>query len=359
MIRIRHILLIIFTLHLSGLFAQGTLLFEAKEWNFGTIRESDGHVSHIFTAENRGDKPIVLLDVVTSCGCTAPEFSRKPILPKTKTQIKVTFDPANRPGTFAKELAVYSSERQKIATLIVRGSVIERQKSIDELYPVDTGNGLRLSETLCAFSYLYQGRRMHSAIGYINSSGRTLTLELSSERSSGLLVAEYPRSIAPGQKGTIAISYDIPTEKPRYGTISDALRVVINGKVASTVLVAHGIGVDDPAQEEQTKAPTSTLSTNIVKFGSVKRSGATQKALFTLSNEGSAPLIIRAVELTKGLGCALRTNMRIPAGSSHTVEMTLAPSTFDYGIITGSMLLITNDPSRPMRKLRVTAIIEE
>ena len=71
-----------------------------------------------------GDSPLVILDVVTTCGCTVPDFSKKPILPGEKTQITVTYDPANRPGSFTKELWVYSSEKRKIATLTRAGSVI-------------------------------------------------------------------------------------------------------------------------------------------------------------------------------------------------------------------------------------------
>ncbi|MFR7602383.1 MAG: DUF1573 domain-containing protein [Alistipes shahii] len=99
----------------------------------------------------------MILDVVTTCGCTVPDFSKKPILPGEKTQITVTYDPANRPGSFTKELWVYSSEKRKIATLTVHGSVTPRQKTVEELYPVDAGGGLRLASTLNAFSYIYPG----------------------------------------------------------------------------------------------------------------------------------------------------------------------------------------------------------
>ncbi|MFR6415865.1 MAG: DUF1573 domain-containing protein [Alistipes shahii] len=64
---------------------------EPDTWDFGTIRESDGRVSHTFTGVNRGDKPLVILDVVTSCGCTVPEFSRQPDHPRAaRRRITVT-----------------------------------------------------------------------------------------------------------------------------------------------------------------------------------------------------------------------------------------------------------------------------
>ena len=131
MIPNRVIFLILLTLCALTASAQEHLSFRPDTWDFGTIRETDGRVSHTFTGVNRGDSPLVILDVVTTCGCTVPDFSKKPILPGEKTQITVTYDPANRPGSFTKELWVYSSEKRKIATLTVQGSVIPRQKTVE------------------------------------------------------------------------------------------------------------------------------------------------------------------------------------------------------------------------------------
>ena len=169
----RTILLIIAAFAALSAAAQARLVFEPDTWDFGTIRESDGRVSHTFTGVNRGDKPLVILDVVTSCGCTAPEFSRRPVTPGGTTQITVTYDPTNRPGTFTKELWIYSDERKKVASITVQGNVTPREKSLEELYPVDAGGGLRLAATLSAFSYIYQGRQTQGAIGYANASDRT------------------------------------------------------------------------------------------------------------------------------------------------------------------------------------------
>ena len=174
----RIILLIIAAFAAFSASAQARLVFEPDTWDFGTIRESDGRVSHTFTGVNRGDKPLVILDVVTSCGCTVPEFSRQPITPGGKTQVTVTYDPMNRPGTFTKELWVYSNERKKVASITVQGNVTPREKSIEELYPVDAGGGLRLATTLSAFSYIYQGRQVQGSIRYANASDRTVRLSL-------------------------------------------------------------------------------------------------------------------------------------------------------------------------------------
>ena len=306
MIPNRVIFLILLTLCALTASAQEHLSFRPDTWDFGTIRETDGRVSHTFTGVNRGDSPLVILDVVTTCGCTVPDFSKKPILPGEKTQITVTYDPANRPGSFTKELWVYSSEKRKIATLTVQGSVIPRQKTVEELYPVDAGGGLRLASTLNAFSYIYPGRQVQAAIGYANTSKRPVRLELRPETTSGALRTDYPKQIAPGERGEINFAYLIPADKPRYGTVRDALEVLINGR-----------------------------------------------------NAGGAELIVRAVEGEGHVATTLAPGQKIAPGDSLRCEILLDPRTQDYGIVTEHLVVVTNDPVRPMRRIRVTAIIEE
>lgn len=355
----RHIFLLVCLIGASTVIGQPRLVFSPDDWDFGSVREAEGPVSHTFTGENQGDEPAVILDVVTSCGCTVPVFSRKPILPGEKTRITVTFDPANRPGTFSKELGVYSTERRKLASLTVRGEVEPRPRSFEERYPVDAGGGLRLSSTLCAFSFVRQGVRVQSAIGCANVSDRPIGLRLVPEAGSGVLDIEYPRQIAPGQTGSINLSYLIPADAPRYGTLRDVLRIETDGRSGRERLVVHGIGIDAPTEADRQHPAMLRPSESIVRFGPVKRSGGTRSRPLTLTNAGSGELIVRAVETGDKITTALRPGTRIPAGASVETTVTVDPSRLDFGAASDFLTLITNDISRPMRKVRVTAIVEE
>lgn len=339
--------------------ARAQLVFAPAEWDFGSIEESGGRVSHVFTGVNRGSAPVVVLDVVTSCGCTVPEFSRKPVMPGDSTRVTVTYDPMNRPGVFSKSLGVYSSERKKIATLTVSGSVVPRERSVEELYPFEAGGGLRFDGTLCAFTYIYQGQQKQMAIGYVNTSDHPLRLELRPRTSSGLLAVDCPQSVAPGERGEINLRYAIPAGEPRYGTVRDALEVWIDGRRSELSLVAHGIGTDDPAAMTSETAPQAKLSDQIVKFGAVKRSGPVVRKSFVLSNEGRGALIVRAVEHSGRIGVALAPGRKVAPGGAYRVELTLDPAAQEYGLLTDHLLLVTNDPVRPMRRVRMTAIIED
>ena len=86
----------------------------ATEFDFGTIKEANGKVSHTFIIRNAGDAPLVITRVATPCACTTPEYSREPIAPG---------NPAGRPGPFYKNIAIYSNGRDGAFTIRIKGTV--------------------------------------------------------------------------------------------------------------------------------------------------------------------------------------------------------------------------------------------
>ena len=339
--------------------ARAQLVFEPASHDFGPVREEGGRVSCTFTGVNCGDRPVVLLDVVASCGCTVPEYSRKPVLAGDSTRIVVSFDPENRPGAFSKELGVYSSERKKIATLKIEGTVTPRPRSVEELYPVDAGGGVRLSTSLCSFAYLHAGREVHAAVEYVNTSRRPVAFRLRPVETSGCLRITAPERIGAGERGTIDVAYAVPVENPRYGTVKDTFEVEVGGRSNGTVLMAHGIAVDDPAAMRGRPAPAMRLSENTLRFGEVAHGAAVEQRSFVLLNEGDGELIVRAVEHRGHLTTSLRAGIRIAPHGTLPVEVTIRPSAEAFGPLLDRLTIVTNDPAHPMRQLRVTAVIAD
>ena len=69
-------------------------------------------------------------------------------------------------------------------------------------------------------------------------------------------------------------------------------------------------------------------------------------------------LVIRSVEAPEGVDCTLRAEQRIAPGAVCAAAVTFDPSP-DYGPHAGQLLVVTNDAARPVRRIRVTAIVEE
>lgn len=103
-----------------------TIDFEHEVFDFGTINENKGEVEHTFVFTNNGKKPLIIVNVRSSCGCTTPEWSKKPIPPGGKGEIKVKFNPKNRPGKFMKSITISTNSKKPVVTLTVKGNVIRK-----------------------------------------------------------------------------------------------------------------------------------------------------------------------------------------------------------------------------------------
>ena len=75
-----------------------------------------------FTLRNKGDRPLIILDVVTSCGCTAAKFEKEPVKPDKETAITVTYT-AEEAGLFNKSITVYANTGDSPIRLRIKGEV--------------------------------------------------------------------------------------------------------------------------------------------------------------------------------------------------------------------------------------------
>jgi hypothetical protein len=99
------------------------IVFEESVHNFGDINQGDV-VSHTFKFTNEGTEPLVLSNVLTSCGCTAPNWSRDPIPPGEEGEITVRFNSRGKIGRQNKTITIVSNalkaqERIRIVTNIL------------------------------------------------------------------------------------------------------------------------------------------------------------------------------------------------------------------------------------------------
>ncbi|MDE5844141.1 MAG: DUF1573 domain-containing protein [Muribaculaceae bacterium] len=109
----------------SLLAGEPTIKFESEKHDFGNIKEANGLVTATFTFKNTGDGPLVITSAKSTCGCTNPKYSQKPIKPGETSEISVTYNPVGRPGEFFKEVTVKTNDKNhKRLKLIIKGNVI-------------------------------------------------------------------------------------------------------------------------------------------------------------------------------------------------------------------------------------------
>lgn len=107
---------------------KGSASFTSQLFDFGTIREDCGSVSHNFEFVNTGNGNLVINEAKAECGCTRPDYPKAPIAPSKKGKIKVTFLPAGRPGAFEKTVTVNTNGNPRKIRLKIKGNVIPSKK---------------------------------------------------------------------------------------------------------------------------------------------------------------------------------------------------------------------------------------
>lgn len=109
----------------SSLLKAQEITFSKTKIEWGTIQEKDGDVSHEFQFTNTGDKPLLINNVITSCGCTSAEWSKDAYQPGEKGVIRLFYHPKERKETNINLVAeVYTNRvKKEVVNLEIAGCV--------------------------------------------------------------------------------------------------------------------------------------------------------------------------------------------------------------------------------------------
>ena len=101
---------------------QAEIKFEESSHNFGTFNASDPIHKATFVFTNVGNAPLVINQVVASCGCTVPKYDKRPIAPGQKGTIEVVYNGKDRfPGKFKKTITVRTNGKTEMVRLSIEG----------------------------------------------------------------------------------------------------------------------------------------------------------------------------------------------------------------------------------------------
>lgn len=102
--------------------------FDKTIHNFGSFSEAAPKVTCIFEYTNIGEQPLVINQAVASCGCTVPEYTKAPVKPGEKGQIKVTYNGEGKfPGHFKKSITIRTNGAIEMTRLYIEGDMTEKQ----------------------------------------------------------------------------------------------------------------------------------------------------------------------------------------------------------------------------------------
>jgi len=333
---------------------QATISFDELTHDFGTFKEEDGNVTCTFSFINTGSIPLVINRVTASCGCTAPAWSREPIIPGGGGFVKATYNPKNRPGKFSKSLTVFSNASKKTVVLAIKGEVIPKVRTVEDIYPYQIGD-VRFKSNHLAFVRINHGEKKTIQMQIINTSKESQTIKFD-YTAKYLVIKAVPETLKPQQKGYIEATYDAGLIND-WGFVINRIKVLANGQaIGNNQLTVSATIVEDftsmTAEELANAARIEFVDGKTYDFGKMAQSSKVEHD-FVFKNTGKEKLILRKIKSSCGCTAVSPKDKEIEPGESSSIKAIFSSGT-RKGRQNKSITVITNDPKNSRIILRIS-----
>jgi len=91
--------------------------------DFGVVIQGE-LVVHTFTFKNTGSEDLIIRDINSTCGCTVPTYTKKPVAPGETGKIEVSFSSSGRKGRQHKSITVLTNSQPASVKLDIEANVV-------------------------------------------------------------------------------------------------------------------------------------------------------------------------------------------------------------------------------------------
>lgn len=339
--------------------AQPKITFDKPEQDLGYILwRTPTTITYNFT--NTGDKPLVISNVTTSCGCTEATWTETPIPAGGKGQVTAVFD-AEAIGRFYKEVGVYCNASSLPLYLGFNGEVTADPKNFTFTHPYGFG-AIRLNQEELNFDAVNKGDKPTVELLVANTSNKGYSPVLM-HLPPYLSAEAVPERLGRGKAGKIVVTLD--TDKlPKLGITRSSVYLsrFPGDKVGSDneipVSVALLPDFSGLTEQQKNNPPVVSLSAKQLDFPSLKPKQKKSQTI-VITNTGKSDLVIQDMQVFSiALGVNLKKRTLKP-GESTKMKVTVLAANLPRVKGTPRILMITNDPNHPMVNIRVKASLRE
>ncbi|MCR4834891.1 MAG: DUF1573 domain-containing protein [Bacteroidaceae bacterium] len=108
---------------------EASIEFEKTTLDFGDVKPDQDILKGTFVFKNVGKSPLVVLQVLTSCGCTVATYTKEPVAPGKTGKVEVTYDTrrgGKSPGKFKKTITVATNGVPEKPRLVICGNMVAK-----------------------------------------------------------------------------------------------------------------------------------------------------------------------------------------------------------------------------------------
>ncbi len=334
------------------------LLFKEKIFDFGYITEESGNADHEFRFTNNTGRPIKIISVQASCGCTTPGWSQDVIANGKEGFVKASYNPKGRPGFFNKTLTVTADFDDSPVVLQIKGQVVTQKfkGSMEEL--TSASGNLKLKSTSFNLGKVFLNKPPVMKDYFVVNAG-TKPIKFVRAIAPAYIKVQMPVSLNVNESGPIMVTYDAASRK-QYGFVSDNIQIETDDEeipLKSFPVYATIEEFFPPLNaDELSKTPILSLPTSLVDFGRIP-SGRNGEQEIILKNAGKKDLIIRSLQPNCSCVTASLDQMTLKAGAEAKLKIVF--NTKDRkDTQQKSLTIYSNDPQSPVQRITLMVYIE-
>lgn len=299
-----------------------------------------------FVLKNDGLKPLVINNVLKSCGCTEVDYPKTGIAAGESFVIKAVYD-AKQMGTFTKQVCLYTNADEEPFILSMRGkvvgSVVDFAGSYDEMLGVIKSDAQEVE-----FDDVNRGDRPVQRIHIFNPTDELLE-PVVMHLPSYLHAFVSPSKVAP--RHSAEISFMLDSKKLRDLGLNQTSvylgerpgdKIAPEKEIVVSAVLLPGFENMTPAKKAQApKIEMSATDLNLGSFNGKKK----LKGEILITNKGKSELDIRSMQMfTMGLQVNLKKS-KIQPGETVKMKVTAVAADLKKSRVRHPrILMITNDP---------------
>lgn len=324
-------------------------------FDFGAFAENEKVDDAVFLMVNHGPESVFIQSAAATCGCTTPSYTQSEIMPGDTARVSVSYDSNGRPGRFNKAVYVRTSNSPERTRLTIKGIVIGNDASVGRRYPMDMGP-LKLRDRALMMGRVASGKGKTEFLEGYNQSRNPLTPTFANVPKY-LAVTATPRTIDPGDMVSFA-AYFRGDKCGDWGLVSDSLQICPEGPNGACYWLPVTAIVEEDfsalTAEQWQKAPVMSIVGDRIDLGNVPTARTKPvTAKIKIVNMGKSVLKIRKIYSDDP---SIKTKMKsaqVKPGKEAEIKVVFNPEASSADIINSRITLITNDPSAPIRSIRV------
>lgn len=357
----RVFVILCFVLFSQALVAQQVkqLLFQEETHDFGLIGEENGPVNHEFVFTNAANRPVRILNVQASCGCTTPDWSKQSIEPGKTGFIQARFDPKGRPGFFNKSLTITTDLEASPIVLQIKGQVTHGGKPSASDFPNAHGNLAMKVSSFNMGKVFLKDEFVSREFPVYNKGSKPVSFTGKFVAPGHIRIEVNPLTLGPGEKGMIRIGYN-GFAKNQYGFQSDNIEIVTTDELNPTKSFPVYATLEEYfpklSEEELARAPLLRLSDYAMDFGKIKANANLKKEV-VITNAGKKELKIRSLQGNCTCVVPSVSKSSLKPGESGVLIIEFNPID-RTGTQQKAVTVYSNDPRNPVQRFTFSAYVE-